>query len=231
MLHATGRREIFCPIFVQIRAFTEPAQIGKEENVVTHSGKSGFGRRGLTDPTAHSALNAHPGEKWYVKISGEVYGPYSLTKLQSMKMENLIDEQTQVCSTSCGEWQTAATEAKVRFIFAANSGTAPATSQTAANNTTAPETAPFRKFMIFGRISSGVNREFERTLSVLGEWTEVMENCWALRSEHPLAYIRNTLTPVLNINDSVLITDSTNGKTISHNIGLEAEVKLKNLWL
>lgn len=198
---------------------------------MSHSGKTGFGRRGLTDPSVQSGHAVRLTEKWYVKISGEVYGPYSLIKLQSMKSENLINEQTQVCSTSSGEWQNAATEAKVRFIFAANEAAPAAAAYATSAASEALDPAPFRKFMIFGNISSGVNREFERTLGILGEWTEVMDNCWALRSEHPLAYIRNTVTPVLNLNDMVVITDSTSGKTVSHNIGLEAQVKLKNLWL
>lgn len=181
-----------------------------------------FGKRGVDDPMTTSAKQVKFMERWYVKLSGEVYGPYPITKLKSMKDQSLIGPDSKVCSTSSGTWVSAISDDKVRYIFAAN--------QSSVHNPNEIDPS-FRKFFVFGQIQSGVNNEFENVMSRLGEWTQIMPNCWALRSPQPLAFIRNQITPILGVNDSILITDSTSGRSISHNLGLEAEVKLKNLWL
>jgi len=181
-----------------------------------------FGKRGLSDPSAKGGKE-DGGQEWYVKLSGDICGPYSVSALKELKDRGVLGAQTLICGSHFGPWSTALSNHGVRHIFTANQ-------QTSLWDKPRQSAEPFRKIFIFGQISSGVNYDFERILSTLGVWTLVMQNCWALKTRHPIAYVRNAITPVLAYNDGILISDSTAGTTVSHNIGLEAEVKLKNLW-
>lgn len=180
-----------------------------------------FGKRCLGVPKTDGSDQQD--EKWFVRLAGEVYGPYAIGKIKNLADQHLLEPDSSVCSTTSGTWEYAGKHEKLRHVFAVNRNRAKTTDRAAAAD-------GVHNFILIVHLHAASQTEFEYLLFELGHWTLVTPGCWALKSSMPLPYIRNALTPLLSPYDSLVVTDTDTGQIATFNIGIEREVKLKTLW-
>lgn len=85
-------------------------------------------------------------------------------------------------------------------------------------------------FVIIADIRSRNGYAFERELDKIGEAYRLNTVCWLVHTEFPVGQVRNSLLPHLGKTDSLMVVDSSNGKSAWFNLGPEAEARIRKIW-
>ena len=177
---------------------------------------------------------AHLGN-WRVSVGGRVYGPYSTEQMLSFVAEGRIASHSIVAAGDHGPWVSASDDPVLAGMLnrpaAAPSIQGPSHSVTPAESIiTTDAQSQGTNYIVFADIKSRSGYNFERELTKLGPNYRLNTTLWLLNSDFPVGQVRNVLIQHLGRTDSLLVADTTHGKTAWFNLGPEAEAKIRRIW-
>ncbi len=174
--------------------------------------------------------------QWYVEVSGQSYGPYSVAQMFAFIGEGRI-----IANSLVSQDPTQAFAMAAGFPAFAGQLTPHATPQPVAIQP-APVTAPVTMatpkpsiFMVMAEISSGNGMRFLQALQAHGTAQRIGDSVWLLRSIEggnagDIDVLRNALSETLTRQDRLFIIDSFNNRTAWFNIGADMDSRIKALW-
>ncbi len=183
--------------------------------------------------------------QWYVQVSGQSYGPYSVAQMFAF-----IGEGRVIANSLISQDPTQAFAMAVGFpAFAGQlapytpqatpqaAAPQPVTAQPIATQAApiaqiAPQTAKPSIFMVMAEISSGNGMRFLQALQAHGTAQRIGDSVWLLRSMggSDIDALRNGLSETLTRQDRLFIIDSFNNRTAWFNIGADMDSRIKALW-
>lgn len=172
-----------------------------------------------------------PAPSWHVKVREAVYGPYAVADLAGFIAEGRIAGRTLVSEYVDTGFRPAGTIAELAYLFPVVQSEAEARHQPLMSGQPRPAADGIANFMIWADIVSGMASSFERDLEHLGKSTRVGQSLWILRSRHSLTEVRATLASGLQRSDRTVIADCTNDRIAWVNVGIETDVRIKDLWM
>ncbi len=190
--------------------------------------------------------------QWYVEVSGQSYGPYSVAQMFAFIGEGRVianslisQDPTQAFAMAVGFPAFAGQLAPYTPQAApqvARQPIAPQVSGQAVAVQPAPVTAPIAShaakpsvFMVMAEISSGNGMRFLQALQAHGTAQRIGDSVWLLRSIEggnagDIDALRNALSETLTRQDRLFIIDSFNNRTAWFNIGADMDARIKELW-
>jgi GYF domain 2 len=154
-------------------------------------------------------------DQWWVRVSGQTYGPYSMERLARFVHEGRIQADTQVTDKQNGAW----VEAR-RVIGLIGRSDKPA-------NDSAAEAA---NIFVHAEIVSGAWIAFMAALESMGTVCEMAPGLWLLRTRFSVGVIRNSLSQTLERGDRFVVVDATRDRLAWFNLGMEADAKISKVW-
>jgi hypothetical protein len=171
---------------------------------------------------------------WRISVGGKVYGPYSGQQMRSFVSEGRVAPHSIVATSDAGPWVTATDDPVLANLFIKPQAEPPKFSVVAAPQGEPTGEGDLRSrganFVIVADIRTRSSITFERELEKLGEFYRLNPLVWVLHTDFPIGQVRNSLTPHLGKTDSLMVVDSTRGKSAWFNLGPEAEAKIRKIW-
>jgi hypothetical protein len=92
------------------------------------------------------------------------------------------------------------------------------------------EAESMANFVIVADIRTRTVGDFELALSEFGHFTQVASTVWVFSGAISLNHLRNALVPHLGTTDTLFIADATNDRVNWHNLGPNADSRLRQVW-
>ena len=163
--------------------------------------------------------------KWRVKVADKAYGPYSKAQLETYVADDRVTSRTLVARVGDSHWRPAKQDPNLAALFQVSAPTA----RTGFSKVAETEAGPANFILVF-ELTSGAGARIEETIRGLGKAYALTSSVWLLTTEATLGTIRNQITPQLRENDKFFIADASRDKAGWHNLGPEAEARLKQTW-
>lgn len=173
---------------------------------------------------------------WRVSVGGKVYGPYNHTQMESFVVEGRIAAHSIVSSGDNGPWLAATDDPLLAGLFM----------RTASREIDAqpkPKVQPVREqvyvtdaktqgfnYVVVADIKTRSGYGFERELAKLGDSYRMSMTVFLLRSDFPIAQVRNALVQHLGKTDSLLVVEANQSKSAWFNLGPQAEAHIRRVW-
>ncbi len=184
--------------------------------------------------------------QWFVQVSGQVYGPYDDSVMQSFVSEGRVTALSKITNDPSGGFYDAAAydiynfwagtgQAQVNapdipmHRFSAPMAQAPL-DVTLADDPSLAALQDELVFTIMAEIRSGDTMAFLQTLQTFGRVERIGETLWALRGISTVEQLRNALSSTLGRQDRMFIVDSVNNRTAWFNIGADLDKRIRDLW-
>ena len=182
-------------------------------------------------PAEQSAAPAQPppppfeGVKWRVKVGEKEYGPYPRSRLIEFLKEGRVGAHTLLCCGADKTFVRADQHKQLRWDF-----NAPRKRKFGEPKLEPGETeAPVCNYFVAGRLVSDGAR-FERMLQECGRVAKISGDMWVLRSRNTVHQIRHRLASILKGHDQFVIVNATRDRLAWYNIGVEADINLRDVW-
>ncbi len=190
-----------------------------------------FGKRGLVDLDRSKQANDNPEPEWYVKLSGEVNGPYTLSRMRQLSRQGLVTLDSVVAEKSEANWKVAREDFHLSAMLNSmeTEQEAPPVVKQESSRVAGDMTYPANYFIMV-EFASASTLEVERELMKMGSTARVTENAWILNSSFKSGQIRNGVTPALGRGDTMIIIDCSNDKLATFNLGPQRDSKLRDVW-
>lgn len=167
---------------------------------------------------------SHPVSAWYVKAGQKAYGPYSAQRMTAFIHEGRVTAETLVGPSASGPWSEAGADLTLASSLLRRSE---GLKLDPARHVDEIEIADM---IIHVSYLSGEEARVRETLANLGRWTELMPGLYALRTRKTASTVRNAVARELGSGDRLFIVDSSRHRTAWHNLGPEAEARLRVVW-
>lgn len=187
--------------------------------------------------------------QWYVQVSGQSYGPYSMAQMIAFIGEGRIiagslisQDATQGFAMAAGFPAFAgqlAPYASPQVLQQAHAQQQHAVSQASAALTPQPQPAAQTPaqvamtpsvFLVMAEINSENGMRFLQALQSFGPAQRIGDTVWLVRGAADIDNLRNALANTLTRQDRVFIMDSFNNRTAWFNIGADMDSRIKELW-
>lgn len=198
-------------------------------------------------------------DNWCVKVDDRIYGPYSSQQLRKFAHEGRLAAWSLVAPAGSRTWRAAREEVAFAAFFGeeatssaasvrrfgkrdcseaaeprAESKTKAAGSRAATDRShsagPAEMDAAIANFIIIFDVVSAAASRVETSILSLGQGFRVAENVWALTCELTAIGVRNAIAPYLLPRESILVIDTTRGRTSWQNHPPEIHAKLAAAW-
>lgn len=160
---------------------------------------------------------------WFVKVEGQIYGPYTPAQMRAFVGEGRIAAHSLVSDERDGEFAAASTQDAFSDWFSEDDG------GTQVEKRVTPGARP-ANFVIVGEIASDKAGEFRNALAAYGDVESVTGGVWLLRGPTTAAVLRNELSHVLDRQDKLLIIDASHDRAAWFNLGSDADQNIRDLW-
>lgn len=155
--------------------------------------------------------------RWRVLVQGTVYGPYTLSQVQTFVGERRIGANSRVAEGESNDFRAASEHAGLRALF--ETGETRADAEDVAAN-----------YLVIAKLSGTGQMQLMGALNRLGKFAEVMPGVWALRSEAKQSRVRERLQATITTGDQVMIANASTGRLAWLNLGPEADVHIRRVW-
>lgn len=162
--------------------------------------------------------NTHP---WYVRIRGQVFGPYETGQMLAFIREGRIVPDSQVSQDPNGHFAPAGRSVLFKPME---------TIENPKPRETAPQVANSTVFLVMAEISSDNAMRFLHLIQRLGIAQRIGDSVWLLRSNMSIEFLREQLAASLTRQDRLFILDSFNNRSAWHNIGADMDERIRALW-
>ena len=197
-------------------------------------------------------------DNWCVKVDDRIYGPYSSQQLRKFAHEGRLAAWSLVAPAGSRAWREARQESTFAAFFGINAerGTAqefgkrdrsagelkpaaPANSNAKAKAKPAAKKAPssveeaepeIANFVLIFDVVSAAASRVETAILSLGPAFRLAENVWTVQCELTAIGVRNAIAPYLRPRESILVVDTTRGRTSWQNFAPETHAKLAAAW-
>jgi hypothetical protein len=175
---------------------------------------------------------------WRVSVGGKVYGPYSLKQMEGFVAEGRVAVHSIVTSSETGPWLAASDDPLLAGLFLKPANTSAPISPPAQPRAGVPAepvltTEPVgagTHYLIYADIKTRSGYGFERELTKLGDMFRLNTVVFLLNSHFAIGQVRNALIQHLGKTDSLMVVDTTHGKSAWFNLGPQAEAKIRQVW-
>lgn len=188
--------------------------------------------------------------QWYVQVSGQSYGPYSMAQMIAFIGEGRViagslisQDATQGFAMAAGFPAFAGQLAPYASPQVLKQAHAQQTQgQQKAQETPKPHEpltaqAPAAQpaadpsvFLVMAEINSENGMRFLQALQSFGPAQRIGDTVWLVRAASDIDNLRNALANTLTRQDRVFIMDSFNNRTAWFNIGADMDSRIKELW-
>lgn len=190
---------------------------------------------------------------WYVQVSGQSYGPYSVDQMRGFISEGRVIASSLISQDAVQGFAMAAAFPTFAPLLAPKAAplqpAAPSQPQAQPHNqplqlgrdaqinpqnTAAVQPSPEPKtvtvFLIMAEIRSDQAMPFLQALQAYGTAQRIGDTVWLLRSDVPLPALHGALSASLTRQDRLFILDSFANKTAWSNIGADMDVRIREMW-
>ena len=189
--------------------------------------------------------------QWYVQVSGQSYGPYSMAQMIAFIGEGRViagslisQDATQGFAMAAGfpafAGQLAPYAAphvlqQAHAQQQAQRGEITPQPQNALRQQPEEQAAPKPAlgpsvFLVMAEINSENGMRFLQALQSFGRAQRIGDTVWLVRAAADIDNLRNALANTLTRQDRVFIMDSFNNRTAWFNIGADMDTRIKELW-
>lgn len=170
---------------------------------------------------------------WIVSVGGRTYGPYSADQMESFVIEGRLAPHSLVARDEEGQFGPASQDTLLASHFqprepAPQSQIEEDVRRFGAGEVSADEAS---HFLIVADMKSGSITALEDEIHRLGPAYTVMPQAWVLSCEMPIGALRNLLVQKLGKLDMLLVVDATHDKISWSNFGMEAETRVRRIWM
>jgi len=165
-------------------------------------------------------------ESWTISVSGRVYGPYSLSQMQSFHGEGRLAEHSMIARAGEDQFRPAREDAALAPLFAAQPAPAAEPIKFARNQAATPPA----HFVIVADMKSRSVQGLEEEIFSLGEAQRIMPQAWVLVCTSPVNTIRTALTQKMDKHDSLFIVDAAHDKASWFNFAADTDMRVRALW-
>lgn len=163
---------------------------------------------------------------WRIKIGDRVYGPYSGHQLCAFKAEGRLVAHSMVSRERGAppeqQWHTAASDTVLGSLFRVSEQATPVFGQR--------NEPGGSKFALIFDLKGGNYAPLEAAIAGLGRAYRLSQSVWLLSGTHTVGGLRNHLGQLLGKADTMLVIDSTHGRTGGFNMGPEADAHIRHVW-
>lgn len=191
--------------------------------------------------------------QWYVQVSGQSYGPYSMAQMIAFIGEGRViagslisQDATQGFAMAAGfpafagqlapyaspqVLQQAHAQQQAQHGAITPQPREALTPQTQSTVHTAPQNSMTPSvFLVMAEINSENGMRFLQALQSFGSAQRIGDTVWLVGATTDIDNLRNALANTLTRQDRVFIMDSFNNRTAWFNIGADMDSRIKELW-
>ncbi|MBV8801140.1 MAG: DUF4339 domain-containing protein [Alphaproteobacteria bacterium] len=173
---------------------------------------------------------------WIISVGGRTYGPYSATQMQTFAVEGRLAAHSLVAHPEDGRFVPASQDPDLAFLFrpaplaTLNHRIESEVSKTFGHGEgeSGGETA---HFLIVADMKSGSITALEEEILRLGPAYPIMPQAWVLSSDLSIGALKNLLIQKLGKLDMLLVVDASHDKLTWSNLGMEAETRIRRIWI
>lgn len=177
---------------------------------------------------------------WYVQVSGQAYGPYSVEQMRGFITEGRVIAGSLISQDAVQGFAMAAAFPAFAPLLAPRS-TAPLQVQPLQlqpQEQIQPQNIQHQPaqsktvtvFLIMAEIRSDQAMPFLQALQAYGTAQRIGDTVWLLRSDIPLTSLHSALSATLTRQDRLFILDSFANKTAWSNIGADMDQRIRDMW-
>lgn len=178
--------------------------------------------------------------QWYVQVSGQSYGPYSVDQMRGFIAEGRVIATSLISQDMEQGFAMAAAFPAFSPMLAPKATPRPLTLDTpvaqAAQQpvsqqpiSAAPKSVTV--YLVMAEIRSDAAMGFLQALQAYGTAQRIGDTVWLLRSDVPLEPLHSALSASLTRQDRLFILDSFNNKTAWSHIGADMDARIREMWM
>jgi hypothetical protein len=186
-------------------------------------------------------------DTWIMNVSGQTYGPYAETQLQSFVSEGRLAAHSLLAPAGSDQFRPAGSYPMLARLFAPAGAPMPSAtgkfvtaggveteediiSPTFGRSADEPRTGDRGRFVVIADMKSRSISGLEEEIFNMGPAYSIMPQAWLLISDQPINHIRNALVQKLGKMDTLFIIDATHNKAAWFNFGPEADTRIRRVW-
>jgi hypothetical protein len=162
-----------------------------------------------------ASLRPSTASKWWVRIRGRSFGPYSIEQMARFMSEGRVRPDTMVADNPESGWIEARRVMSLRGLR---------------TPTPANDTAEAANVFVHAEIVSGAWMAFLAALEGMGSVCELAPGLWLVRTSFSAGVIRNALSQTLETGDRFVVMDATRDRLAWFNLGPETDVRIAKVW-
>lgn len=179
--------------------------------------------------------------QWYVQVSGQSYGPYSVDQMRGFIAEGRVIATSLISQDMEQGFAMAAAFPAFSPMLAPTATPRPLTLDTPVSQAAQhPQHQPQQSqpaasksvtvYLVMAEIRSDAAMGFLQALQAYGTAQRIGDTVWLLRSDVPLEPLHGALAASLTRQDRLFILDSFNNKTAWSHIGADMDARIRDMW-
>lgn len=175
---------------------------------------------------------------WYVQVSDQAYGPYSMDQMRGFITEGRVIAGSLISQDAVQGFAMAAAFPAFAPLLAPRTAAPlqaqqPQPLQLQSQEQIQPQNIEPKSvtvFLVMAEIRSDQAMPFLQALQAYGTAQRIGDTVWLLRSDVPLESLHTALSASLTRQDRLFILDSFANKTAWSNIGADMDKRIRDMW-